>query len=173
MKKIRDVLGLVFVISICFITGCAKQNQTVTVNTISPSSQSTVVKTGQPVEEHIMQSIDDLPDLLNNIAVDVKFTEPDSLNNVYGEMTYTNNTGMTILNYRLTCMRKDTNEKTHYDCWDTVLNGETSPVFTAFGPTSRDVNDLQTLTESVTYLDAEGIQHTLECDYKLGKYTIS
>ena len=171
MKKFITIFVGVIIAS--SFTGCSKQDQTVTVNTIAPNQAAAVVKTGQPVEEHIMQSAEDIPDLLNNILVDVSFTEIDSLNNVYGEMTYTNNTGMTITSYNLVCMRKDTNEKVYYDCYDTVLNGEKSPVFRNFGPTSRDVNDLQTLTESVTYLDADGVQHTLECDYKLGKYTIS
>ena len=174
MKKVFYVMLAVTTICYCSIfTGCAKQEQQVTIqNVTTEEAVAHQLKQGQKdTIQPIEQSQEEIPLNFDNILLDISFKEPDSLGNVYGELKYTNNTGKTITGYKLVCMRKDNNKKVYYECYDTVLDGESSPVMTNFGPTSRNAEDMQTLEETVTFIEEEGESHIITCDYKLDQYT--
>lgn len=87
-------------------------------------------------------------------------------------MTYTNNSKYAISGFTLTALLKDSNEKTYYSCYDTVLPGETSPNFESFGPKTLNKNDVEFLECQITITDSQGNTQYITYDYKLKSYRV-
>lgn len=112
-----------------------------------------------------------------NIGVPVKvedieilnFTikEPDSIGTVYMECKFKNNSDKP-LSY-ISFEYKIGNETTYLSTYETLLPGETSAIVEAFGPESRNPEDVKLLSASYTIEDDSSIDVTY--DAKLNKYS--
>jgi hypothetical protein len=64
---------------------------------------------------------------------------------------------------------KDKNDTTYLTSHDTVMPGETSPIFDSFGPETMDPNDYEVLTLAVRAILDNGDELDIEYDFKLGQ----
>lgn len=115
-------------------------------------------------DEDVLVSIEELP-------IDLKILEPDSIGSVYGEMVFTNNSRYPITSFSVTTLKKDDNENSYYSSYDTVLPGEFSPKFSTFAPESGDINDVEYLEISYYVLDGD-VYKSYEYDIKTKKYEL-
>lgn len=106
---------------------------------------------------------------IEKLPLSIKMQEPDSSGTVYMQCTYTNNTDYPITSMNMTVLLKDKNEKTYFSNHDTVMPGETSPIFKSFGPQTLKEEDYEILTIEAR---AEGDESytRMEYDTKLKKY---
>lgn len=89
--------------------------------------------------------------------------EPDSIGTVYGNLIFQNNSKYIITAFDLTALDNVTNEKTYYCCYDTVMQGETSPIMESFAS-----DDISVLKLEYTIYDKEsGLSCHYEYDTKL------
>ena len=109
--------------------------------------------------------------IINQVPLNIKILEPDSIGTVYMEATYKNNTGLPILSYRATVLLKDINEKTYLLSYDTVLPDETSPKFSTFGPSTQNKGDIEILETEIRLDLGNGKYLVVEYDHKLKRYT--
>lgn len=107
---------------------------------------------------------------VTDIELKTKILPPNSIGAIWMKATYTNNSKYTIssVSYKYLC--KDTNETHYLSTYDTVLSGETSPVFDGFGPESGKESDIEFLTCKIVVLDENGEKVFINYDYKLGTY---
>ncbi len=110
------------------------------------------------------------PISLDKFGLSVVLDEPDSLGNVYGNMTYTNTFDNPITTFQAEILLKDSNEKVYYDCYDTVLPGETSPTFSGSGPSTQNTDDMQILSISVILRNDDGTETCVKHDSKTRVY---
>lgn len=96
----------------------------------------------------------------------------DSIGTVYADVTYTNNSKYTLGSFQLKALKKDTNEKSYYGSYDTILPGETSPKFTGFGPKTKNESDLEILEIQYTLVDSSGKKTYVSYDTKLKIYKV-
>jgi hypothetical protein len=68
---------------------------------------------------------------------------------------------------------KDKNETTYLTNYDTVLPGETSPLFDTFGPNSMKMSDIEILTIEFRAVTQDNTTLRVEYDKKLNKYDYS
>lgn len=110
-----------------------------------------------------------------NIDPEVKITElpyaikvlkPDSIGNIYGHATFTNNSKYPIKDFSLEGTIPSTNENTCFISTDTVMPGETSPIFESFYEQDTPINHI-----SYTYVK-DGQDVHVEYDAKLKSYSI-
>lgn len=114
----------------------------------------------------------ELPPLyVEDLPLSITIEEPDIIGMVYMSATYTNQSTQTIDSLSMTVLLKDSNEKTYLSCYDTVLPGETSPIFTTFGPKSLSTEDIEILEYSISIIDETGETIYIDYDCKLGRYT--
>lgn len=102
----------------------------------------------------------------------IKLEEPDSLGNVYGTGTYTNNSQHNITSFSVTMLLKDKNEKTYYSNYDTVLPGETSPNFSSSGPNTGLETDMEPLEIEMTAENKDGKKYSITYNVKTQKYDV-
>ena len=93
---------------------------------------------------------------ISDLSINYTILPPDSIGTIYMEGTYTNNSNYTIASFRLTVLLKDKNDKTYLSCYDTVLPGETSPIFDSFGPDTQSNKDVEFLKCSIRVIDKNG-----------------
>ncbi len=107
---------------------------------------------------------------VTDINLNTSILPPNSIGTVWMEAAYTNNSNYAIssVSYKYLC--KDTNETHYLSTYDTVLPGETSPKFDAFGPESGKESDIEFLTCKIVVLDENGDKVFIDYDYKLGTY---
>ena len=89
--------------------------------------------------------------------------EPDSTGTVYGNITFENKSNYPITSFELVVLDNTTNEKHYFDCYDTVLEGELSPIMESFAS-----DDMVVLKMSYSIYDKEtGLTCNYEYDTKL------
>lgn len=110
------------------------------------------------------------PVTIEELPLSVTMLEPDSIGNVYMEATFTNNSKYAIKGFDVTVLLKDKNEKTYLSSYDTVLSGETSPIFQSFGPDTKNPDDVEYLEYQITVVDEDGKEIYLTYDVKLKTY---
>lgn len=109
---------------------------------------------------------------VEELPYSIKLEEPDSLGNVYGTGTYTNNSQHNITSFSITMLLKDRNEKTYYSNYDTVLPGETSPNFSASGPETGLDTDMEPLEIDITAESKDGKKYSINYNIKTQKYNV-
>lgn len=110
--------------------------------------------------------------MVEEVPFDITLLEPDSAGNVYAEVTFTNNSNHIVTSYDITVLKKDNNEKSYYNTFDTVRPNETSAKFGSFGPSTGLVDDLEYLT--LTYIIKRGDDSKqVVYDFKTKKYQVS
>lgn len=141
--------------------------------------KSTQVIQQQPQKEQLAkteikeESKNEPPLKIEQLPLDIKFREPDSIGNVYMDATYTNNSDKNIVGYNATVLVKETNKTTYLMTYNTVLPGETSPKFNTTGPKSKEINDIQILKYEITIVNKDGTKTKIEYDNKLKQYKIA
>jgi flagellar biosynthesis/type III secretory pathway M-ring protein FliF/YscJ len=110
------------------------------------------------------------PVKIEQLPLNIKITNPNSIGAVYIKATYTNNSDKNIVGYKVTVLLKDSNEKTYLVNYDTILPGETSPNFDSFGPKSLKMDDVQFLEYEITIANKDGSKTYLQYDNKLKQY---
>lgn len=115
---------------------------------------------------------DKVPVKIEELPFDLKLDPPNSYGDVYGTMTYSNNSDHTLLNYSVKMLKKDVNETTYYSNYDTILPGETSPNFSASGPSTSDLADIEVLEYGYKILNDEGKEYFIEYNVKTDIYTM-
>ncbi len=110
---------------------------------------------------------------VTDIDLKTKILPPNGIGTIWMEATYTNNSkyAITSLTYKYLC--KDTNETHYLSTHDTVLSGETSPIFDGFGPESGKKSDIEFLTCDITVIDKSGDKVYIKYDYKLASYKMN
>ena len=111
-----------------------------------------------------------IPIKVEDISYDIKILEPNIIGTRYMEATYTNNSKYPITSVRMTVLLKDKNEKTYLTNHDTVLPGETSPIFDTFAPPSGRYEDIEILEIAIRAVGENGKTMVIEYDTKLKKY---
>lgn len=117
----------------------------------------------------VKQNEDEPPINVGDITPSCAILPRDSIGTVYANITYENNTDKTIVGVEYEVLLKDTNEKVYYVSYDTVLPGETSPIFEGFGPQSGKLEDIEILKLCVSIGNDDGTTTYVEVDDKLGQ----
>ncbi len=107
---------------------------------------------------------------INELPIKIDILNPDSIGTRFMKATYTNNSNYTIKGFNVTVLLKDSNEKTYLSTYDTVLKGETSPIFSTFAPASGDLDDMEILKYDMTIIKEDGTKVYLQYDVKLDSY---
>lgn len=87
---------------------------------------------------------------IEELPLEVKILEPDSIGTRYMEASYKNQSEYTIKGLSITVLLKDKNEKTYLAVYDSVLPGETSAKFETFAPETGKSEDYEFLTYEIT-----------------------
>jgi hypothetical protein len=119
--------------------------------------------------EELEEEEEEIPIHPDQIPWDINILEPNSIGSVYMEATFTNNTDYPITRYHMKVHLKDKNDTTYLTSHDTVMPGETSPIFDSFGPETMDPNDYEVLTLAVRAILDNGDELDIEYDFKLGQ----
>jgi hypothetical protein len=148
----KAVLVVLLFTAVLAITACGG-------NSLIVDEQDPVVKNGNmpPI------SIEDVP-------LSILIDPPDVIGNIYMNATYTNNSNYPITGYDVVVLLKDENEKAYLASYDTVLPGETSPIFNTFGPMSQNVADIEILAYTIIFRDENNETIYIEYDTKLDEY---
>ncbi len=109
---------------------------------------------------------------MKDVHFNVTVLPPDTVGTIWLEATYKNNSKYPITYVDATVLLKDTNEKVYLTSIDTVLPGETSPVFDTFGPKSLKSDDIDFLACTFKIRDDNGEEMYVSWDLKLGTYEI-
>ncbi len=120
--------------------------------------------------DSMMSEIVEPPVKVGDIPFDLKVLPPNSIDTIWLETTFVNNSDKPITYLSVKILLKDTNKTTYLSCTDTVMPGETSPIFKTFGPESQNKNDIEFLTCTIKTHDDNGEEIYVEYDYKLKKY---
>lgn len=107
-----------------------------------------------------------------DVYFDITILPPDTIGTIWMEATYKNNSKYPITYLQATVLLKDTNEKVYLSSADTVLPGETSPVFDTFGPKSLKTDDIEFLECIFKIIGDNNTEMFVEWDLKLGTYEI-
>lgn len=145
------------------LMGCGGKTESGQNNTKAEQSKES------PKEE---KKEDVTPVTIEQIPYDIKILEPDSTGTRYMETAYTNKSKITIKGVNITVLLKDSNEKVYLSNYDTVLPGETSPIFNAFAPKSGDQKDMEILKIEITTVNDDGSNTHIEYDAKLKTYEL-
>lgn len=121
-------------------------------------------------EENDKNDVKEPPVTIDQLPISITINEPDSIGTVYMDATFTNNSNKNITGYSITVLLKDSNEKTYLSTYDTVLPGETSPIFNTFGPKTQNENDIEFLSYDITITNDDGTNTYLTYDNKLKQY---
>lgn len=111
-----------------------------------------------------------VPVKVEEVPYKITILEPDSIGTRYMEATYTNKSEYPITGMSITVLLKDKNEKTYLSNFDTVMPGETSPVFETFAPPSGEYGDIEVLKIEIRAEGKDGKTISIEYDTKLKKY---
>ncbi|WP_346869712.1 hypothetical protein [Clostridium sp. UBA5119] len=137
-------------------------------------SSSTASKSDNPpveVKEEAKEPKKELPPVtIEELPMNLKILEPDSIGERYMEATFTNNSKYAIKGFNVTILLKGKNEKTFISSYDTVMPGETSPKFESLAPETGKAEDIEYLTYDITVVDDKGTEIYLSYDVKLKKY---
>lgn len=159
MKKI---IIYTFMALVLVLSGCSAADDSGPVEVAEAEAPQAEPEEVEEVEEEI-------PLHPNDIPWEITILEPDSIGNVYMDATYTNNSDLPITRYHMKVHLKDKNDTTYLSSHDTVMPGETSPIFDSFGPETMDPNDYEVLTLEVRAILDNGDELDIEYDFKLGQ----
>lgn len=107
---------------------------------------------------------------IDQVPYDLTIQEPDSIGNIYGLATYTNNSEYPITGFELTFHKKIENEKTYFMSYDTVMPGETSSNFESSSEASID--DMELIKIFINARNEDGNDVHIEYDVKLDEYEV-
>lgn len=127
-------------------------------------------KTKTPVVEKETPKKDDGLITVDKVPYEITILEPNSIGTVYMEATYKNNTKYPITSINMKVLRKDENKIGYLMNHDTVMPGETSPIFDGFGPSTMRDEDYEILNITVRAESDDGETMVMEYDVKLDKY---
>ncbi|HCY06551.1 MAG TPA: hypothetical protein DHS57_04605 [Erysipelotrichaceae bacterium] len=166
MKKILSIL-FVFILLI----GCSSNN-VIEDTAIEDDFEKTMQELQKEILEEYekenslddseMVTIDQLP--YEIVHMDDKL---DSSGAAYVHYVFHNNSKFPILRFELSGVLKDTNEKTYYVHYLTVMPNETSTQFDSFAPTSLNVDDIEIKSILYYYLDSN--DRKIEVEYNVLK----
>ena len=151
----KSLVSLLVGISIVGLVGCSQEVKKGFEDGIK-QAQEEQIEVDNSIKEY---GIDNEPRVMpDQLPYNLVLEEPDSIGNVYGDMTFVNNSNYPITSFEVTVLDNTTNEKHYYSCYETVLPGETSPIFDTFAS-----NDMTTLTIEYSIYDKETM---LTCYYE-------
>jgi len=155
-----------FLVLALILTGCS----TGEVQGDDPA-EATEVSQEQPEQEaqEAPEQEEEIPIHPDEIPWDIVVRQPDSIGNVYMDATFTNSTDYPITRYHMKVHLKDKNDTTYLTSHNTVMPGETSPIFDSFGPDTMNEEDYEVLTLEVSALMDNGDELDIEYDFKLGQ----
>ncbi len=107
---------------------------------------------------------------INQIPFEINILEPDRSGTVYMKSTYANNTQYPITNLFMEVLLKDVNETVFLISNDTILPGQSSPIFEGFGPSTMKKEDYEILSINVVAENPNGKTIYMEYDTRLKKY---
>ncbi len=174
MKKLLLILGLSLILTACGGNEApAKEPKKEETETEKVEKKAEVKKeVKEEPKEEPKEEKKEAPVLVEEVPFDITLLEPDSAGNVYAEVTFTNNSNHIVTSYDITVLKKDNNEKSYYNTFDTVRPNETSAKFGSFGPSTGLVDDLEYLT--LTYIIKRGDDSKqVVYDFKTKKYQVS
>lgn len=87
---------------------------------------------------------------IEELPIEVKILEPDSIGTTYMEATYKNGSNYTIKGLSIAVLLKDKNEKTYLSIYKSVTPGEISSKFETFAPESGKSEDYEFLAYEIT-----------------------
>ena len=117
-------------------------------------------------------AIENLPIQPEEIPYTINFLEPNSIGNIYMEATYKNNSDYPITRYTLKILLKDVNKTTFLSSYDSVLLGETSPIFSTILSMMQISNDYEVLALEVTARPSKEKTLYIEYDFKLDEVSV-
>lgn len=164
MKKI--LVLLLSAILLITIVGCGGESNEAKETEIG-------METKQEEVEQVDETKEEGPITIEQVPYQIEILEPNSIGTVYMNATYTNNTEYPITSIEMKVLRKDENETGYLTNHDTVMPGESSPVFDAFGPSTTREEDYEILTITIRAETEEGNTLVTEYDTKLDKYKYS
>ncbi|WP_409229103.1 hypothetical protein [Gudongella sp. SC589] len=160
MKKL---VLLTFMVLALVISGCSA----------AEVDDSVDVAEAEEMPEEVPEEPEDeggeLPIHPDQIPYDITILEPNSSGYVYMEATFKNNSDYPITRYHMKVHLKDKNDTTYLSSHNTVMPGETSPIFDSFGPETLDPADYEVLTLAVRAILDNGDELDIEYDFKLGQ----
>lgn len=112
------------------------------------------------------------PITIDEISYNISVLPPDSINTIYMETAFKNNSKYTLSSIQLTYLDKIINEKQYLSTYDTLLPGDTSSKSETFGPNSGNINDLQLLETEIVILKDSGDKVYITYDHKTKRYNI-
>lgn len=89
----------------------------------------------------------------------------------YIKATYTNNSDKIITSFTNEILFKNLNEKSYLNSYDTILQGETSPVFESIVEGTITLEDIEILRSDINYKAEDGTSKYVYYDVKLQEYT--
>lgn len=140
MKKIISLI--LFSIILLGLTACGPNKKNEVEVKHEEVKNETETKADKSSEQPIVK-VEELP-------LEVKILQPDSIGTKYMEATYKNLSSYTIKGLSITVLLKDTNEKTYLSIYDSVLPGEVSQKFETFAPASGKSEDYEFLVYEIT-----------------------
>lgn len=162
MKKNKIIaLGCALTLSLGLI-GCG--------NTATNESSEENVSVSKDESKGKKEEKNEAPINIDDIKLDIKVREPDSIGKVYVEATLTNNSKLPIKYCQVTILNKDVNEKSYLTFTDTIMPGETSAKTDTFGPSTGNIDDVEILKYQMTLVGEDGEDIFLEYDTKLKQY---
>lgn len=108
---------------------------------------------------------------VNQVPYTLEIQKPDSIGNIYGVATYTNNSNYPITGLQLIFHRKIENDKSYFSTYDTILPGETSPKFSA--PSEAEIADMELIKVYIAARNEKGNEVQITYDVKLDEYKIT
>ena len=163
----KSLVSLLVGISMVGLVGCSQEVKKGFEDGIKQAQEEQIEVDNSIKEEEQLEvdnsikeyGIDNEPRVMpDQLPYNLVLEEPDSIGNVYGDMTFVNNSNYPITSFEVTVLDNTTNEKHYYSCYETVLPGETSPIFNTFAS-----NDMTTLTIEYSIYDKETM---LTCYYE-------
>jgi len=122
------------------------------------------------INDKIVEEAEGIPIKVEEVPYEITILEPNSIGTRYMQATYTNNSKYPITSISFTILLKDKNEKTYLSNYDTVLPGESSPIFETFAPPSGKYEDIEILKIEIRALGENGKTMAIDYDAKLKKY---
>lgn len=114
----------------------------------------------------------DSPVKISDLQFSFHILSPNSIGTVYAEATYSNHSQYTITFISLKVLLKDQNKNTYFICANTIMPGETSPIFQSFGPNTLQESDMELLECEITVIGEDGNKIFIDYDYKLDTYRV-
>lgn len=107
---------------------------------------------------------------VDQVPYNINILKPNSIGTVWMEATYKNNTNYPVTNFSMKVLLKDTNTTRYLSNYDTVMPGETSPIFDTIGPSTQKLQDVEILTIDMRVELPNNKYLRIDYDAKLKRY---